>query len=340
MLPWERRGELDQLLELSKAGQEIRKGDYVAIKMHFGERGGNGYIEPKYVRPVIKMIRARKAVPFLTDTNTIYHGPRNNAVGHLTVAAEHGFTQTKLQTPIVIGDGLKGDEYRSVPVDGKHFSEVKIAAGIRQADFLMVLSHFKGHLMAGFGGALKNLGMGCGARVGKFEMHSSVAPTYDQKACAVCGACVGVCAQGAISMRSDGIDLDRERCVGCGECVVACPYGALKITWNEGAAGVQERFVEYAAGAVAGKRVFYVNFVNHITPNCDCMGMKEKPLTGDVGILASADPLAIDQASLDLVVESAGDVFRAAHPDVDNSVQLAHAEFMKLGSRSYELVKL
>ncbi len=340
LLPWDRRDELADLLERAGATDGMRKGDYVAIKMHFGERGGVGYIEPKYVRPVIKMIRNVKAKPFLTDTNTIYHGPRNNAVGHLTVAAEHGFTQTKLQVPVVIADGLKGDDYRLVEVEGDYFSNVKIATGVYQADFLMVLSHFKGHLLAGFGGALKNLGMGCGARIGKFEMHSSVAPTYEGQLCEKCGACVKVCSQSAITLGKDGITLDGAKCVGCGECVVACPYGALKITWNEGAASVQERYVEYAAGAVKGRRAFYVNFVNHITANCDCMGLKEESIAPDIGILASTDPLAIDQASLDLVMKASGDVFRATHPQVDSTVQLAHAEKMGFGTREYELIEI
>jgi uncharacterized Fe-S center protein len=339
-LPWDRRDELASLLERAGAARELKKGDYVAIKMHFGERGGEGFIEPKYVRPVLKLIRDAKAKAYLTDTNTIYHGPRNNAVGHLTVAAEHGFTQTKLQTPVVIADGLKGDDYRLVEVKGDHFSSVKVATGVYQADFLMVLSHFKGHLLTGFGGALKNLGMGCGARVGKFEMHSSVAPTYESQLCEKCGACVKVCAQTAITLGNDGIALDGDKCVGCGECVVACPYGALKITWNEGAASVQERYVEYAAGAVRGKRAFYVNFVNHITANCDCMGLKEKSIAPDIGILASTDPLAIDQASLDMVTKAAGDVFRTVHPEVDYTVQLTHAERMGLGARDYEIIEI
>lgn len=340
LLPWDRRDELTSLLERAGATARMRKGDYVAIKMHFGERGGVGFIEPKYVRPVIKMIRGVKAKPFLTDTNTIYHGPRNNAVGHLTVAAEHGFTQTKLQTPVIIADGLRGDDYESVQIDGTNFKEVKVATGIHDADFLMVLSHFKGHMLVGFGGALKNLGMGCGARIGKFEMHSSASPTYEEQLCEKCGACVAVCAHTAITLHKDGITLDKAKCVGCGECVVVCPYGALKITWNEGAASVQERFVEYAAGAVKGKRAFYVNFVNHITANCDCVGLNEEPIAPDIGILASTDPVAIDQASLDLIVSAKGDVFREVHPDIDSTIQLAHAEKMGVGSRTYELIEV
>lgn len=338
-LPWERRKEFGAWLERIGAVSELRGGDFIAIKMHFGERGGVGFIEPKYVRPVIKLIRNAKGEPFLTDTNTIYRGPRKDALGHLAVAAEHGFSQNRLQTPVIIADGLRGEDHGTVEVKGEHFERVKIASGILQADFLMVLSHFKGHLVAGVGGALKNLGMGCGARLGKFEMHSSVAPSYDSRLCEKCGACVGACGHEAISLTSEGIGIDVGKCVGCGECVVSCPFGALGITWNEGASRVQERFVEYAAGAVKGKRAFYVNFVKHITAHCDCMGLNESPISPDIGILASTDPLAIDQASLDLVLRESGDVFATAHPEVDATVQLVHAEKMGLGSRQYELVE-
>jgi uncharacterized Fe-S center protein len=339
-IPWEKRERLPELLERSHAASAIKKDDYVAVKMHFGERGNDGFIRPEYVRPVLKVIRAAKALPFLTDTNTIYHGPRNNAVGHLTVAAEHGFTQSKLQTPIIISDGLKGDNFHPVEVKGRHFQKVKIAACIAQSDFLMVLSHFKGHLLTGFGGALKNLGMGCGARIGKFEMHCSVAPTYNPRLCIKCGACIDMCAQKAISMTDSGVVLDVTKCAGCGECVVGCKSGALYITWNEGAKGVQERLVEYALGASKGKQTFFLNFVNHVTANCDCMGLQEKSLVPDIGILASDDPVAIDQASLDLVIKTGGDVFGKAHPGVDYTVQLAYAEKMGLGQREYELIEI
>ncbi|MFH1829391.1 MAG: DUF362 domain-containing protein [Pseudomonadota bacterium] len=339
-ISWQQRARLPELIERASAVNSILKNDFVAVKMHFGERGNDGYIQPEYVRPILKMIRKAKAKPFLTDTNTIYTGPRNNAVGHLTVAAEHGFTHSKLQTPIIISDGLRGDEFELVEVNGDHFQNVKIANGIAQSDFLMVLSHFKGHLLSGFGGALKNLGMGCGARVGKFEMHSSVAPTFNAKLCIRCGACIDACAQKAISLTDDGIVLDVTKCAGCGECVISCDHGALSITWNEGAAGVQERYVEYAAGAVKGKRAFYLNFVNHVTANCDCMGIKEKPLVPDIGILASSDPVAIDQASLDLVTKAGGDIFEKAHSGVDCTVQLVHAEKMGIGCREYELIEI
>lgn len=339
-LPWDARERLPELLVRSGAADHFLPGDLAAVKIHFGEKGNDGYVRPDLVRLILQLLRKYKARAYLTDTGTIYHGQRSNAVSHLILAADHGFTQTRLQVPVIIADGLKGDDFEEVAVDGDHFRSVKIAAGIRHADSLMVLSHFKGHLLSGFGGAVKNLGMGCGARLGKFEMHSGAAPTLTVDSCEGCGACVVRCEQKALTLSEGKVRLDPERCAGCGECVVVCDTRALSITWSQGTKAVQERFAEYAVGAVKDRRAFYLNFANHITPNCDCLSKGETPLLDDVGILASADPVAIDQASLDLIVARAGDVFRASHPEIDGTIQLAHAEKMGLGKRTYELVAL
>jgi len=339
VLPWSRRKELARFLETAGTLDSVHEGDRCAVKMHFGERGNDGYIRPEFVRPVLEMIKKQKAEPFLTDTCTIYHGPRNNAIGHLDVAREHGFTHEAMAAPVIIADGMRGLDYREIEVQGRHFKKVKVGAAISEADSIVVLSHFKGHLLTGFGGAIKNLGMGCGARIGKFEMHSCASPTYDESECVACGACEAACAHGAAKVNKKA-SIDRRLCVGCGECVVACPTGALSITWSEGAREVQERMAEYAIGAAAGKRLSFVNFLNHITPNCDCLSSGEKLLVPDIGILASSDPVAIDQASLDLVLKAGGDVFEKAHPGVDGRVQIAKGQELGLGTREYELVQL
>ena len=339
-LPWEEHKRLSELLERAAAGKTIEPGDFVAIKMHFGEAGGDGYIRPDFTRPIIKMIRNRKGGPFLTDTNTIYRGPRNNAVTHLQVAANHGFTQTRLQVPVIIADGLRGDDYKEIEVGGTHFKRVKIAKAISHADAIITLSHFKGHLLTGFGGVIKNLGMGCGARIGKFEMHSAAAPTVKVELCVGCEACVARCAHGALTVENKKVRFNPSLCTGCGECVLVCDTGALSMTWNEKTQAVQERLAEYAAGALKGKRAFHINFVNHITPNCDCWGEKEKPLLPDIGIFASRDPVALDQASLDAVIKKGGDVFGQVHPGIDGTIQLKHAERMGLGVRRYQLVSV
>jgi len=338
-LKWSDRSQLDGLLAAAGLNRVIQRDDFTAIKIHFGERGSDGYIKPKEVRPIIKAIRNAKAHPFLTDTNTIYRGARSNAVSHLVVAQEHGYSQTKMGVPVIIADGLRGTSFEEVPVNGTHFKRVKIGTDIARADSIVAVSHFKGHLLCGVGGAIKNLGMGCGAKVGKYEMHAGTIPNIDNAVCKKCGACIAVCPQGAISFINGDISIDTTLCAGCGQCVASCDYACLTIPWSQPSKAVQERLAEYALGAVKGKRLFCINFLNHITPNCDCMGEAETPLTDDVGILASTDPVAIDQASLDLIQKTAGeDVFKRAHPQLDSTLQLSHAEKMGLGNRKYELI--
>lgn len=340
-LPWGNRDQYPKLIETAGLGLHVQRGDFTAIKTHFGERGCEGYISPKWVRPIAKAIRAARGRPFLTDTNTIYRGARSDAVGHLVVAMEHGFSQTRLGLPIVIADGLRGTAFELVTVDGDHFRTVKIAMDIARADGIVALSHVKGHLLCGFGGAVKNLGMGCGAKVGKYEMHAGTAPSLNLKACTHCGACIAICPEWAVSFSGDVVTIDAARCVGCGQCVAVCDYGCLNIPYNQSAQTLQERIAEYAYGALKDRRSFFINFICHVTPNCDCIGRAEKPVTSDVGILASADPVAIDQASLDILNKHAGrDVFRTIWPDIDHTIQLTHAEKMGFGSRAYELVVL
>lgn len=340
-LSWEERDRLPELLLASGLPSVLKKGNSVAIKGHFGEKGNTGYIRPIFYEPVIRMAKEAGTLPFLTDTNTIYHGERNNAAGHLAVAAEHGFSLEKTGVPVIIADGDAGQSYDEVEIEGKHFRKVKIARSIVETDTIIAVSHFKGHLIAGFGGAVKNLGMGCGARLGKFEMHSTVSPSVSIKKCTGCGACTEVCAHGAIEVEDGKVRIDIDKCAGCGECVVACTEGALKIKWSEPGKNVQEKFVEYAIGAVKNKDLFCINFVINVTPNCDCMGVSEKSMVADIGILASTDPVAVDQASLDLVLKAdPKDVLKKAHPAIDYTVQLQHGENTGLGSRTYELTSL
>jgi uncharacterized protein len=337
-LSWDDRKRLPDLLDKSEAADVIQKGDLVAIKMHFGESGGDGFIKPEWTRPILAMVRKAKGNAFLTDTNTIYHGMRSNAVDHLKIATNHGFTQSKLQTPIIISDGLRGNDYVDIEVGGTHFEKVKIATGIEQANSMITLSHFKGHVLAGFGGAVKNLGMGCGAKIGKFEMHSNASPDLDVTKCTGCGACVKVCAHGALEVIEKKIKMDKSKCAGCGDCIVACHFKAFSVAWDSNTAMVQERLAEYAAGALKGKRAFHINFANHITENCDCMGIKEEPLVPDIGIFASTDPVALDQACLDMLQDRHGDALKKLHSNIDETIQLVHAEKMGIGTRQYNLI--
>ena len=322
------------------AGEFYNKDEFVAIKLHFGEKGNKGFIRPEWVRPVVDFVKTKKAIPFLTDTNTIYHGQRADAVHHLMLAKGHGFKIEKVGAPVVIADGLRGNDYVEVKIEGSHYKSVKVAKGIYESHAMIVLSHTKGHMLTGFGGALKNLGMGCTPRSAKYDMHAGTYPTLVSKYCIGCGECLGSCGQGALSLVGDKISLDQDLCVGCGECIVACPHKAIDIPWRATADAVQQKLVEHACGAVKDKPVCYVNYMHCITRNCDCMPSDpEGPFLDNVGILISTDPVAIDQASIDIINDEAGkDLFREMN-DIEYSIQLDRAAELGMGSREYELIR-
>jgi len=346
-------GELLDKVELPK---RIRAKGMVAIKLHFGERGNTAYVRPVFLRRVVDRVRELGGTPFLTDTNTLYGGTRSNAVSHLSTAVENGFDFSVSGAPIIIADGLMGNASVRVPIEGKIYQEVNIANAIYYADSLIGVTHFKGHELSGFGGAIKNIGMGCASREGKLSQHSTLGPKIKRKACVGCGTCVEWCAYGAPEMRDGKAFINPDTCVECGECIAICPQGAIQIQWNEAAPAFQRKMVEYALGALKnkGERVAFVSFITQVSPYCDCYGYSDAPIVGDVGILASDDPVAIDQASVDLVNAQPGnpfcphtknlppgtDKFRAVHREVDWEVQLAYGEEMGLGRREYELVPL
>jgi len=357
--------KLDILLDRADLGGKIREKDLVAIKLHFGEKGNTAYVRPIFLRRVVDRVRQYKGKPFLTDTNTLYTGSRSEAVSHLITAFENGFTESVVNAPIVIADGLRGNSAVKVRIDKPIFKTVSIAREICMTDALVVVTHFKGHELSGFGGALKNLGMGCSSREGKLTQHSNISPRVKGKACKGCETCLTWCAQEAISMLplKSGVEtkqgvasIDPKKCVGCGECILSCPSGAIQIQWNESIPIFQKKMVEHACGAVQKKKgkVLYVNFLTQISPACDCYGYSDTPIVNDIGILSSEDPVAIDQTSVDLVNkeegnrssklsknwEPEGDKFRAIYPEVDWNVQLAYAEEIGMGTREYELIRI
>jgi len=349
--------KVELLFERVGAARRISAGDLVAIKLHFGERGGTAFINPVLVRKVVEKVREAGGKPFLCDSNTLYTGGRSNAVDHLETALQHGFSYATVGAPVIIMDGLLGRSYHEIKIQGKHFDSVQIGAAVVEADALVVLSHVKGHMMTGFGGAIKNLGMGCGSRAGKQKMHSTVKPEIRAEKCRRCGTCVKWCASGAITLeKGAGARINPERCTGCGECIISCRHEAVKVQWETAVHEMNERMVEYAWGALQGKEnaAVFFNFLLDVVPDCDCNPWSDLPIVPNIGILASTDPVAIDQASVDLVnaqggiagtalpkaLEPGGDKFCALHPKTDYRVQLAYAEEMGLGSRRYELVKL
>lgn len=329
-----------RLLRAAGLSERIPQGALTAVKLHFGERGNTAFIRPVFLRAVVAEIAAAGGKPFLTDTNTLYVGGRCNAVDHIRTAVTNGFAFPVVDAPVIIADGLRGESAVKVPVEGRMFREVSIGSGIANADAMVVVTHFKGHELSGFGGAIKNLGMGCASRAGKLAQHSTVSPSVDPSGCTGCGTCVAHCPSGAIAVVSQKALIDPAACIGCADCIVICPQHTVKVDWNEAAPSVQRRMVEHAQGALRGKesRTLFLTFVTQLSPFCDCYGNSDRPIAPDVGILASADPVALDQACADLVIRAAGrDVFRETHPSVDWTVQLSYAEELGLGTRRYAL---
>jgi hypothetical protein len=331
--------KLDRLCANVGLGRVVEKGELVAVKMHFGEPGLYTYIRPVFVSRIVNAIRDAGGKPFLTDANTLYMGSRGNAVDHLRAAHSHGFVPPVVDAPVVIADGLLGHDFRSVTIKGRHFNSVKIGSAVAEAEILVGIAHFKGHLLTGFGGQLKNLGMGSGSRAGKQKMHSDIKPDVDSKKCKGCGRCIRHCAESAIALVEGKAVIDSAKCVGCAECVVTCRNKGIKINWDSSSVSAQEKIVEYSMGVVKDKKCAFFNFVTDITPDCDCFPWSATRLGPDVGVLASSDCVAIDQASIDLVVKEWGKNPFTMHK-ADWSVQLKYGEKMGLGSRKYELVEV
>lgn len=347
--------KVEKLFDRAGFAEIIEPKDLVAIKLHFGERGNTGYIRPQFIRRIVKRVKELGGMPFLTDANTLYAGSRSNAVDHLQTAIENGFAYAVVDAPLIIADGLTGKDYINVEINRKNFKEVKIGAAAYHADALIAVTHFKGHEMTGFGGVLKNIGMGLGSRSGKQMMHSDVLPSVNPDKCKGCERCSQWCPAQAIGVRDKVSVVDESKCIGCGECTVTCPVQAIDINWKTEPDIIQEKIVEYVEGVLKNKKGKYgfITFITNVSPDCDCYGWTDAPLVKDIGILASRDPVALEQACVDLVnqaavlpdnrLEGKGDVqdkFRALYPAIDWSRQLSYAEEIGLGTRQYELVKI
>lgn len=322
----------------------LQKGTLAAIKIHFGEMGNNAYLKPAAIKPIIDKIKASGALAFLTDANTLYKGTRGDAVNHMQTAYKHRFTFENTGLPVIIADGLTGKESVTVPVNLKHFKEVRISSAAVHADSIVTLTHFKGHEVTGFGGAIKNIGMGFGSRAGKQTMHSDLKPNVTNEKCTACGNCIKWCPTSAIAWGPDGkAFIDHEKCIGCGECIASCKFNAIAISWASSPTDLQEKIAEYFYGVWKDKKdkMVFFNFLTDIAPGCDCFPASDPPVVPDIGFLASYDPVAIDQASIDLVNKAAGkDIFREVHHGIDWSVQLSYAESLRIGERSYKLIEL
>lgn len=354
--------KLKKLMKKAGIGQIDFDGKFVAIKMHFGELGNLAFLRPNFAKAVADLTKEMGGKPFLTDCNTMYPGSRKNALEHLETAWENGFTPLSAGCPIIIGDGLKGTDDILVPVrNGELVREAKIGRAVMDADIIISLTHFKGHEMVGFGGALKNLGMGCGSRAGKTEQHSAGKPLSNPEMCRGCRMCEKQCANGGLVYDQDKkkVYFDYDKCVGCGRCIGACNFDAIYSENSSALSDLNKKIAEYTMAVVDGRPNFHVSLVMDVSPNCDCHGENDAPIIPDVGMFASFDPVALDQACVDACMKQMPsknsqlsdnitradfhdyhDHFKNSTPESEWESCLIHAEKICLGSREYELIKI
>ena len=334
-------GKLENLVRTENLLGFVADRDYLAIKTHFGESSDLGFIRPVYIKMLGEVIKEAGALPYLTETSTLYKGNRDNAIKHISHAHAQGFDFAATGMPIIMADGLFGDEECDVSIDGKLYRSVHIAALFAKCNALVVLSHFTGHLGAGFGATLKNLGMGCASRKGKMEQHSTTKPKIKKKACTGCGVCAEWCPEDAISFVEEKAVINREKCIGCGECLAMCRFDAVKYNWGATYENLQKKVVEHAMGvnALHREKSLYINIVTRVSKDCDCMPGSYEKIVPDVGVLISRDPVAVDAASLDLVEKAGGKAFGQLAHDVPTRVQLDYARELGFGSPDYELIE-
>lgn len=300
----------------------------VPLKVHFGEKGNTTFLSAKCYDPTIQYLKENGVSPSYIETNVLYRGSRTTTDKHLETASAHGFNQI----PIIIADGDLGTDYNEIDIPGEYIKKCKIGKGYGKFNQFIVMSHFKGHIQAGFGGALKQLAMGFAARGGKLEQHAGIAPVVSAKKCVSCGLCVEKCDFDAIEMTKTAV-IDPDKCVGCAGCIAVCPEGAIRNSWS--GSNFLEKLAEYALGAAKGKDIIYISFISNVTEECDCTGIHMKPIADNIGVLASKDPVALDTACLDLLQQ------RSRKKLFENGrASLKHAEKVGLGTMAYELIPM
>ncbi|HBE76986.1 MAG TPA: 4Fe-4S ferredoxin [Firmicutes bacterium] len=352
--------KLKKLIKQAGLGQIDMDGKFVAIKMHFGELGNISYLRPNYAKAVVDVVGELGGKPFLTDCNTLYPGSRKNALEHLECAWENGFTPLSVGCPILIGDGLKGTDDIAVPVaGGEYVKEARIGRAIMDADVFLSLTHFKGHEMTGFGGTIKNIGMGCGSRAGKKAQHNSGKPHIDQDLCRGCKRCQRECANEGLmyDSASKKMAVNQRNCVGCGRCLGACNFDAIMFDDDAANGKLNSCMAEYAKAVVDGRPGFHISLIVDVSPNCDCHGENDAPILPNLGMFASFDPLALDQACVDACLKATPlpgsqlsdnlakpgfvdhhDHFINSTPESEWRSCLEHGEKIGLGTRDYELI--
>ncbi len=349
--------KLEKLIRKAGITEMDLENKFVAIKIHFGEPGNLSFLRPNFAKTVVDVLLGEKAKPFLTDCNTLYVGRRKDALEHIEAAYENGYSPFSTGCHIIIGDGLKGTDDVEVPLEGTTYCQsAKIGRAVMDADVVISLSHFKGHEMTGFGGAIKNLGMGCGSRAGKMHMHSDGKPTVNTEKCRKCGVCIEYCAHEGISYGPDKIaNINHDNCLGCGRCMGVCNFDAIEAPFDANSDTLNCRMAEYTLAVVQGRPHFHISIVNQVSPYCDCHCENDAAVVPDIGMFASFDPVALDKACIDAVNAApaigssimqdcgcnhgqVGDHFKAIHPTTNWRSQLSHAKKIGLGQEDYELI--
>ena len=357
--------KMKKLVRKAGIGQIDFKDKFTAIKIHFGEPGNVAYIRHNYAAALVDILKELGAKVFLTDSNTLYSGGRSNAVDHLKAAMDNGFNPISAHADVIIADGLKGTDYKEIELSGEYCKAPKLGAAIADADIIISMNHFKGHEQTGFGGALKNLGMGSASVGGKLELHSSSQPVINLENCIGCRICEKYCRHDAVKVTGKKAHIDYGKCVGCGQCVAVCQHeGAVVKDWDSSET-LNYKIAEYALAVVKDKPSFHISFIMNVSPNCDCWNHNDAAIIPDLGIAASFDPVALDCACADLVKAApvlqnnaitdidgrsgqdhshdhhAGeDKFHIIHPDTKWEAGVEHGEKIGLGSREYTLVRV
>lgn len=320
-----------EIFEMLVENERIKLEPTIPLKVHFGEKGNETFIAPKNYEGIIQYLQSHHIHSMFIETNVLYRGERTKRENHIQLAHEHGFTQL----PIIIADGDHGEEYELVAVNQKNFKTCMLGKEYSKYKQLIVLSHFKGHIAAGFGGAIKQLAMGCASRGGKLAQHSNSIPKVNAIKCKACKVCAIHCPEDAIRFGKKA-KIDKELCIGCASCIAVCPYNAISHSWMGSISkSFHEKLAEYALAVHQGRQNIYMNFVMNITRGCDCEGHKMKPFVDDLGIAVSLDPVALDTASIELLNKRDGRkvIKKGLHT-------LEYAEYIGLGSRSYELIEI
>ena len=350
--------KLEKLVKKAGIEKIDFKNKFVAIKIHFGEPGNLAYLRPNYAKVIVDLVKELGGRPFLTDCNTLYVGRRKNAIDHLEAAFENGYSPFSTHCPIIIADGLKGTDDVAVPINLEYVKEAKIGRAVMDADIVISLNHFKGHEATGYGGALKNLGMGCGSRAGKMEMHSSGKPINQDPKCVGCQMCAKICAHGAISFSENGkATIDHSKCVGCGRCIGICNFDAIRSPNDESNDILNKKIAEYSYAVINGRPNFHINIITDVSPNCDCHSENDAPIVPNVGMLASFDPVALDLACADLVNKQTAfensnlgehikakvegeDNFHINHPETNWQSSIEHGVKIGIGTDKYDLIEI